>query len=97
MARVCHDGMGHVVAQRSATAILGRFVAVESIFFFFSLFYNNDTSREEGVVNDSERIRDNRWQFGSEIRVQNASVESMRSQEAVEAKVGMLIPLSPAS
>jgi hypothetical protein len=49
------------------------------------------------MVNDSERIRDNRWQFDSEIRVQNASVESMRSREAVEAKVGMLIPLSPAS
>jgi hypothetical protein len=49
------------------------------------------------MVNDSERIRDNRWQFDSEIRVQNASVESMRSREAVEANFGMLISLSPAS
>jgi hypothetical protein len=49
------------------------------------------------VVNDSERIRDNRWQLDSEIRAQNAPVESVRSREAVEAKFGMLISLSPTS
>lgn len=48
-------------------------------------------------VNDSERIRDNRWQLDSEMRVQNAPVESMRSRDAVEAEFGMLISLSQAS